>query len=138
MNISSIYLNCEQQDVVNSILRLHGKEIENKRVNTIVHKYNGTVYVPYKIEIHFIDGNPIGVFYNGINLGYCFHKRTSEYNIEYKIGKVDEFNDYRKKNINFILKLWYVHDGGIGGYTAHVYDKHTDKDIDFSNYNTWY
>ena len=103
MNISSIYLTIEQQNVINSIRILLSKEIEKKRNPKEIYKCSAFDMTPNEIRISFVSGNPVSLKFIDIELGECFSNRKNKTDKKYSIGKIKEFNDCRNKLKNFIL-----------------------------------
>ena len=131
MNISSIYLTIEQQNVINSIRILLSKEIEKKRSLKEIYKCSAFDMTPNEIRISFVSGNPVSVKFIDIELGECFSNRKNKTDKKYSIGKVKEFNDCRNKLKNFILIISKkdMYD------TSKIYNPFNNKTIDFTNYD---
>lgn len=134
--IKCIYLSEEQQNVVNVITKLLEKKIESKINKKVLYKYDPSNFIKQKIEITFVNGLPTSASYDNYNLGSCTNKKNKESDVVYKIGKIMKFDMYRKKTGNFILNVSFVN-SGICGYASSVFDKDTNKYIDFSDYESW-
>jgi hypothetical protein len=123
--MTAIYLNVEQQNVINAMKELLAKEISDKRDCTILPKVIPVTLVTDDIHVKYVNGLLTTVSYNKIDLGRCRVHRLKASDIEYPIEKINEFNYYKQKNKDFILVIGYrsLSDNGCGpsGYYARPY-----------------
>lgn len=131
---ASIYVSLESHDKFREHRNYYGKQIEEKRDPSVIHKYRGWALVPKSLIVKFTDGKPTIIMYDDQVIGNASFEKKNDSDVCYQIGFPDKFKKYMDAHHEFFLSIDHVNDGFVFAHTAKITGT-TAEQYDFTNYD---
>ena len=122
-------------DEYNKRIEKSGKEYEHKNFKpNVLYKLPGEAYINKKLEIHIINSQPTGIYFNEEKLGYCIPESSDKNtHVLWRVHN-PEIDDVYK---DYIVKTSLINHGFLSGRTWEVYDSQGNLIKDLTDYNKW-